>query len=120
MIPSPTATDSATVQDLCSSWHARVRRIRYRWMGMLQERMGADKEPRIHPTQKPVDVMQWAILQAPIDCAVIIDPWAGSGATLIAAKNLGRRAIGIEINEAYCADAALRLSQSVLDFGVSA
>jgi DNA modification methylase len=94
-----------------------VRRIRYRWMGMLQERMGDDKEHRIHPTQKPVDVMQWAIMQAPTDSAVILDPWAGSGSTLVAAKNLGRRAIGIEINEAYCEGSAQRLSQNVLDLG---
>lgn len=54
-----------------------VRMIRYRWMGMLQERMGRDKEHRVHPTQKPVDVIQWAILQAPDDCALILDPCDG-------------------------------------------
>ncbi len=73
-----------------------VRRIRYRWMGMLQERMGDDKEPRFHPTQKPLDVMLWAIQQAPLDCQTILDPFMGSGTTLRAAKDLGRKAIGIE------------------------
>jgi hypothetical protein len=97
-----------------------VRRLRFRWMGMLQEHMGADKEFRVHATQKPLDVMRWAILQAPDDCRLVLDPWAGSGSTLVAAKQLGRRAIGIEIDERHCESAAQRLSQNVLDLGGAA
>lgn len=91
-----------------------VRRLRWRWAGMLQENMGDKKEPRVHPTQKPLAVMKWAISQAPDDCLTILDPFMGSGTTLRAAKDLGRRAIGIEIEERYCEKAAERLRQGVL------
>ena len=75
---------------------------------MLQEDM-ANKEPRWHPTQKPLAVMSWAIQQAPEGCEVVLDPFAGSGTTLVAARKLQRQAIGIEIEERYCEIAAKRL-----------
>jgi|SRR3974390_115674 len=93
-----------------------IRRKRYQWMGMLQEHMDT-KEERWHPTQKPVPVMQWAISQLPEPCETILDPFMGSGTTLVAAKNLGRKAIGIEICREYCDIAIRRLEQEVLPFG---
>lgn len=68
---------------------------------------------RQHPTQKPISLMRWCIQQT-IDVRTILDPFMGSGTTLRAAKDLGRRAIGIEIEEQYCEIAAKRMSQSVL------
>ena len=96
-----------------------VRRIRWRWNGMLQE-PGAPREQRQHPTQKPLPVIKWAMRQAPDDCALVLDPFMGSGTTLRAAKDCGRRAIGIEIEERYCEIAAKRLSQEVLPLEASA
>jgi len=91
-----------------------VRLFKYTWQGMLQQHMGEAKEFRYHPTQKPVPVMQWCITQAPDTVQTILDPFMGSGTTLVAAKNLGRKAIGIEIEEKYCEIAARRLAQEVL------
>jgi DNA modification methylase len=90
-----------------------VRRITYRWNGMLQE-PGYPKEFRQHPTQKPEAVMSWAMGQAPSTVRTVMDPFAGSGTTLVVAKRLGLKAVGIEREEAYCEVAAHRLSQGSL------
>jgi hypothetical protein len=73
-------------------------------------------EGKLHPTQKPLPLMQWCIGKAGSPLT-ILDPFMGSGTTLVAAKNLGRTAVGVEMSEFYCEIAARRLDQTVLDLG---
>ena len=73
-----------------------------------------------HPTQKPTQTATIPIAFSTHAGDTVLDPFMGSGTTLRAAKDLGRKAIGIEIEERYCEIAAKRLGQEVLDFGGAA
>lgn len=92
---------------------ARV--FRHLWNGAFRaSEKGIERQ---HPTQKPEVLMRWCLSFAPE--GIVIDPYNGSGTTLRAAKDLGRKAIGIDIEERWCEVAARRCSQEVLPFGLN-
>ncbi|MDJ0342217.1 site-specific DNA-methyltransferase [Streptomyces sp. H10-C2] len=71
----------------------------------------------LHPTEKPIGILDPLIRYACPPGGLVLDPFAGSGSTLDAARQAGRRAIGIEGHEPYAEAAALRLSHATLEFG---
>ena len=68
---------------------------------------------RVHPTQKPVSLMKWCLQKFP-SAKTILDPYAGSGSCLVAAKELGRKFLGFEISPAYTKICEQRLAQEIL------
>lgn len=68
----------------------------------------------VHPTQKPLGILDPLIRYSVPLGGVVFDPFAGSGSTLVAARAAGRRAVGCEVDEGYCEAAAQRLAQGVL------
>ena len=104
--------DFADCELAWTSLDIAVRKREHLWNGMLR----AGKEERCHPTQKPLALMNWCINLAG-DVQTILDPFAGSGTTGRAAKDLGRKCVLIEREERYCEIAARRMAQGVLDFG---
>jgi site-specific DNA-methyltransferase (adenine-specific) len=119
--------DSPGMGDLTLPWGPSHEEIYIRGAGWVAERRrgGVLRHPTLsagdsrrpdHPTPKPVPLMV-DLLRTCQSTWVIFDPFMGSGPTLRAAKDLGRRAVGIEIEERYCEIAARRLGQEVMDFG---
>lgn len=86
-----------------------VRVIRFLWHGMLRD----EKGERVHPTQKPIGVMRWAISQLPKATRPILDSHMGSGSTGVAALRMGRRFIGYEPEEKYFEIAKRRLTEAL-------
>ena len=72
--------------------------IRHTWLGMVQE---GEREARVHPTQKPSEMLAKIIAEFFVDDGIILDCYLGSGATLIAAEKQKRRCFGLEIEPKY-------------------
>lgn len=96
---------------------ARV--FNHQWHGMLRD--SERGEQRVHPTQKPVEVMRWCIEQLPKGTAHILDPFMGSGTTGVACVKLGRKFTGIEIDPHYFEVACERIRKAYAqpDFFIS-
>ena len=105
------------------AWCSRksaVRVCRYRWAGMLQGNM-KNKETRIHPTQKPLPVIEWILNKYTNEGDLILDPFIGSGTTAAACHKLKRRYIGFELDKEYFDLAENRIKElknqlSIFDF----
>lgn len=103
-------TDFADCELAWTNLPKAVRRIRFLWNGCMRRERDIDRE---HPTQKPVDVMKWCIEHLPTPNTTILDPFMGSGTTLVAAQKLGRIGIGIEREPKYFDIACRRLEQAM-------
>jgi DNA modification methylase len=83
--------------------------------GAEREVVGQREDGRaVHPTQKPLGILSPLIRYSVPGGGLVLDPFMGSGSTLLAARQLGRRAIGIELDEGFCRAAVRRLGQGEL------
>ena len=100
--------DFADCELAWTNWHKAVRRLQWRWNGMIRQ----GNEERHHPTQKPLEVMKWVITLCP-KAESILDPFMGSGTTGVAAIQMGRKFIGIEREPKYFDIACQRIEQAM-------
>ncbi len=112
-----TSDDNADCEMAWTNIGGPARIFRQLWRGVCRagEENIATAGNKLHPFQKPAALMRWCLDLVP-DAAMTLDPFSGSGTTLRAAKDMGRKAIGIEIEEKYCEVSARRLEQKVLPF----
>lgn len=99
--------DFADCELAWTNWPKAVRRLQWRWNGMIRQ----GNEERYHPTQKPLEVMKWVITLCP-KSESILDPFMGSGTTGVAAIQMGRKFIGIEREPKYFDIACKRIEQA--------
>jgi site-specific DNA-methyltransferase (adenine-specific) len=85
------------------------------WAGSPMHRLGEERMSQLHPTQKPVSLMRWIVDRNTKPRDLVLDPYMGSGPIAKACADLGRRYIGIELEERYCAAAVGRLAQGTFD-----
>ena len=104
------ANDFADAELAYTSFKSAVRIFRFQWHGMLQGDM-KNKEVRIHPTQKPVKLYEWLLINYAKEGDRILDTHLGSGSSAIAAHNLGFEFVGCELDTDYFNAASKRIKQ---------
>lgn len=87
---------------------------RWNWDSAANRKLGKDVATMPHPTPRRLAHVRWLVNWFSDEGETVLDPFMGSGTTLRAAKDLGRKAIGIDVVERYCETAAKKLSQEVL------
>lgn len=85
------------------------------WAGSPMHRLGEERMSQLHPTQKPVALMRWIIDRNTKPGDLVYDPYMGSGPVAKACADLGRKYVGVELEERYCAAAVSRLDQQTFD-----
>lgn len=113
------STDQSDCELIWTNLGGAARMFRHVWNGGIrpvEDRSSAKAWGVLHPTQKPISLMRWLVKRCPGE--IIFDPYAGSGTTLRAAKDIGKRCVGIEIEERYCEVAAKRCAQEVLELAI--
>ena len=103
-------TDFADCELAWSSFKTSVRKVKWKWSGMLQQNM-KNKEQRIHPTQKPVQLYEWLLMNYAEQGQKILDTHLGSGSIAIACHNLGFDLTACELDKDYYEAAMKRLKQ---------
>jgi len=103
------SNDQADCEIAWTSLGGPARMFRHVWNGML--RGTESKIPRVHPTQKPIALMEWCLGFLP-NAQTILDPFMGSGTTLVACQRLGRSGTGIELDEDYFDIACKRVDEA--------
>ena len=93
-------SDFADCELAWTSFDTSVRKVKYRWNGMLQENM-KNKEKRIHPTQKPVALYEWILNKYANDGDIVLDTHVGSASSLIACRNTNHKFFGFELDKHY-------------------
>lgn len=106
------SNDFADCELAYTSLGSAIRMFKFQWNGMLQGDM-KNKQIRVHPTQKPIQLMEWCLCNYSNKLDSIINPFLGSGTTAVACEKLNLKWIGIELSEKYCAIAKKRILNEV-------
>lgn len=104
-----TKNDFADCEMAWTNQNGVARLLNHYWNGMMRDSERA--VARVHPTQKPIALMEWCLDQFQ-DAQTIVDPWLGSGTTLVACQRMGRNGTGIELDPDYFDIACKRVDEA--------